>query len=118
MQLITSLTEYPVFTFSPRLLRPVVLFLCRTVFFAGGFYWVTMKGKQASSKEAPILLVAPHSSFFDALPVVFLGLTSVVAKASTHQIMLFGSKLLSSVLTLVFFSLYEYMCSVVFSGKF
>ncbi|BFZ13456.1 hypothetical protein BsWGS_16495 [Bradybaena similaris] len=73
------------------LLRPVVLFLCRTVFFAGGFYWVTMKGKQASSKEAPILLVAPHSSFFDALPVVFLGLTSVVAKASTHQIMLFGT---------------------------
>ncbi|CAG5126925.1 unnamed protein product, partial [Candidula unifasciata] len=73
------------------LLRPVVLFLCRAVFFAGGFYWVTVKGKQASSKEAPILLVAPHSSFFDALPVVFLGLTSLVAKASTHQILLFGT---------------------------
>lgn len=73
------------------LLRPVVLFLCRSVFFVGGFYWVKMKGKQASPKEAPIVLVAPHSSYIDALPVVFLGLTSVVAKASTQHIMLFGT---------------------------
>ncbi|CAL1540095.1 unnamed protein product [Lymnaea stagnalis] len=72
-------------------LRPIVLVLCRGVFFAGGLYWVNVKGKQASSKDAPLLLLAPHSSFLDALPVVFLGLTSVVAKASTEQIMLFGT---------------------------
>nr|KAI8763632.1 lysophosphatidylcholine acyltransferase 2-like [Biomphalaria glabrata] len=72
------------------LLRPIVLVLCRGVFFAGGLYWVKTKGKQASSKEAPLLLLAPHSSFLDALPTVFLGLTSVVAKASTQDMILFG----------------------------
>ncbi|XP_059143736.1 lysophosphatidylcholine acyltransferase 2-like [Physella acuta] len=73
------------------LLRPVVLFLCRGVFFVGGLYWVKTKGKQVSSKDAPILLLAPHSSFLDALPTVVLGLTSVVAKASTEDILLFGT---------------------------
>ncbi|KAH9509533.1 Lysophosphatidylcholine acyltransferase 2 [Bulinus truncatus] len=73
------------------LLRPIVLILCRGVFFAGGLYWVKTKGKQASSKEAPLLLLAPHSSFLDALPTVCLGLTSVVAKSSTQDIMLFGT---------------------------
>ncbi|XP_055890933.1 lysophosphatidylcholine acyltransferase 2-like isoform X2 [Biomphalaria glabrata] len=73
------------------LLRPIVLVLCRGVFFAGGLYWVKTKGKQASSKEAPLLLLAPHSSFLDALPTVFLGLTSVVAKASTQDMILFGT---------------------------
>ncbi|KAK0051449.1 lysophosphatidylcholine acyltransferase 2 [Biomphalaria pfeifferi] len=77
------------------LLRPIVLVLCRGVFFAGGLYWVKTKGKQASSKEAPLLLLAPHSSFLDALPTVFLGLTSVVAKASTQDMILFGSRFMN-----------------------
>ena len=50
-----------------------------------------MKGKLATAEEAPILAVAPHSSFFDALPITFLDLTSVVAKADAENVPIFGS---------------------------
>jgi len=73
-------------------LRPFVVFWARCMFFFGGFHWVTVKGQQVSSREAPILVVAPHSSFFDALPITFLGLPSVVAKTSAQLVPFFGSK--------------------------
>lgn len=63
----------------------------RALFLAGGFHWVTVKGKQATAKEAPVLALAPHSSYFDALPVVYLGAPSIVAKGDTEQIPFFGS---------------------------
>lgn len=66
----------------------------RALFAAGGFHWVTVKGKQATSKEAPVLAVAPHSSYFDALTVVCLGGPSVVAKGDTGYLPLVGSMLL------------------------
>ena len=50
-----------------------------------------MKGERASPKEATILALAPHSSYFDALPVVHCDLTSVVAKAEASSVHLFGS---------------------------
>lgn len=57
----------------------------------GSFYSVQVKGRQATPKEAPVLVLAPHSSFFDALPVVYLGSPSIVAKAETANIPFFGS---------------------------
>ena len=50
-----------------------------------------IKGDQASSKDAPILVVAPHSTFFDSLPVVLMGAPSVVAKAETTSIPFWGA---------------------------
>lgn len=52
---------------------------------------MTVKGKRASSAEAPILAVAPHSSYLDALPVTYLGLTSVVAKTESQDVPIFGT---------------------------
>lgn len=63
----------------------------RLLFLFGGFHWVTVRGKQASAKNAPILAVAPHSTYFDALPVVLMGGPSVVAKGETGQLPFLGS---------------------------
>merc|ERR1719397_359160 len=54
------------------------------MFMCVGFV-VKVKGEQASSKDAPILVVAPHSTFFDALAVAVMGAPSVVAKAETKK---------------------------------
>jgi len=80
------------FVYSCSWLRPAVVFWGRGIFFFGGYHWVTVKGRRASAKEAPILAVAPHSSYVDALIVVHLGMTSMVAKKSAINIPFFGSK--------------------------
>lgn len=52
---------------------------------------MSVKGAQAKPADASVLVMAPHSSYFDGLPVVFLNLTSVVAKAENGAVPLFGS---------------------------
>ncbi|KFD54993.1 hypothetical protein M514_04175 [Trichuris suis] len=47
-----------------------------------GFCRVKVKGSRASPGEAPILVLAPHCSFFDALPFCWIGAPSVVVKKS------------------------------------
>ncbi|ESO91104.1 hypothetical protein LOTGIDRAFT_217653 [Lottia gigantea] len=74
-----------------NLFRPLVVFFCRMVFFVAGFQWITVRGKRVSSKEAPIMALGPHSSYFDALPVVYHNLDTVVAKADSGNIPFFGT---------------------------
>jgi len=69
------------------------VFWSRGLFFFGSYHWIKVKGQRASAAAAPILAVAPHSSYIDALIVVYLNLTSMVAKSSAIQIPFFGSKL-------------------------
>jgi len=38
-----------------------------------GFHWVQVEGRQCSREEAPVLVVAPHSSFFDAIVIFCSG---------------------------------------------
>ncbi|XP_067132362.1 lysophosphatidylcholine acyltransferase isoform X2 [Centruroides vittatus] len=71
-------------------LKPFICSVLRLMFLLGGWHWITIKGKQASAKEAPIITLAPHSSVFDVLPVILLGGPSVVAKAETEQTPFFG----------------------------
>lgn len=73
-----------------NVLRPLIVILCRAVFFAGGFHWISVKGTRARTEEAPIIALAPHSSYFDALPVVYLDLTTVVAKSEAELVPFFG----------------------------
>ncbi|GAB1600109.1 lysophosphatidylcholine acyltransferase 1-like isoform X2 [Argonauta hians] len=73
-----------------NVLRPMIVFLCRAVFFIGGFHWITVKGSRARTELAPIIALAPHSSYFDALPVVYLNLTTVVAKSEAETVPFFG----------------------------
>lgn len=77
--------------FVGRFLRQrVMTFLARIYFFSMGFR-VIVKGKQASSAEAPILAVAPHSSFFDAIVSIVAGLPSTVSRSESLEAPIFGS---------------------------
>ncbi|XP_074646514.1 lysophosphatidylcholine acyltransferase 2-like [Tubulanus polymorphus] len=74
-----------------RVLRRCIEILWRSMFFVGGFHWITVKGQRASARQAPILALAPHSSFLDTmLPGTVLQATSPVAKAAAADIFLFG----------------------------
>lgn len=66
----------------------------RAFVFCSGFFWhIEETGKRATPEEAPIFVVGPHSSYFDAFVVILLGAPSVVAKLSTKDIAVFGSML-------------------------
>lgn len=62
------------------------------MYFFGSFHHVKITGRQATSKEAPILVLAPHSSFFDSISVILFGPPSVLAKGETESLPLLGSK--------------------------
>ncbi|KAG8508404.1 Lysophosphatidylcholine acyltransferase 2 [Galemys pyrenaicus] len=55
-----------------------------------GTHTVTVKGKMANSVEAPIFVVAPHSSFFDGIACVVTGLPSIVSRNENVQVPLIG----------------------------
>lgn len=71
--------------------HPVLKFLGRALFFSMGFI-VTVKGKIASPVEAPIFVVAPHSTFFDGIACIIAGLPSIVSRNENVQVPLIGSK--------------------------
>ena len=60
------------------------------MFFSTGFR-LKIKGIRASEKEAPVLALAPHSTFYDAFPVVVLTAPSLVVKADTQNVPFFAS---------------------------
>ena len=78
------------FTGWRRLVRVIICYIIRFMYICLGFI-VRVKGEQAESKDAPILVVAPHSTFYDSLPVVLMGAPSVVAKAETTSIPFWGA---------------------------
>uniref|UniRef100_A0A6Q2Y3T4 EF-hand domain-containing protein n=1 Tax=Esox lucius TaxID=8010 RepID=A0A6Q2Y3T4_ESOLU len=69
--------------------RTVMAFLGRTYYFFMGFR-VVVKGQQASSAEAPILVVAPHSTFFDGIVCIVAGLPSTVSRTENLDTPIFG----------------------------
>ncbi|XP_003396868.1 lysophosphatidylcholine acyltransferase isoform X1 [Bombus pyrosoma] len=73
-----------------RDMRIIICWMIRALFICGGFHHLKVKGRKAETKDAPVLALAPHSSFFDALPVVYLGGPSIVAKAEIGRIPFFG----------------------------
>lgn len=62
------------------------------MFTAGSANWITVKGKRVTSKEAPIIVGAPHTSFFDALVVLTSGPATVVGKVEAAEIPFYGSE--------------------------
>ncbi|XP_036406996.1 lysophospholipid acyltransferase LPCAT4 [Megalops cyprinoides] len=75
------------------LLHTPVQFLSRAVFFSLGFLWIRVKGRQAGPKEAPLLAVAPHSSFLDILVLVPAGLPTVVSRSENCSLPVIGALL-------------------------
>nr|XP_012996283.1 lysophosphatidylcholine acyltransferase 1 [Cavia porcellus] len=73
-----------------RLVDVLLKAIMRAMWFAGGFHHVTVKGRQALPSEATILTLAPHSSYFDAIPVT-MTMSSVVMKAESRDIPIWGT---------------------------
>lgn len=82
-----------VFLFTRRMIQTTLSCLTRTLFFVMGFQ-VKVKGKIASLLEAPVVVAAPHSSFFDAIISALTGMPSVVSRAENLSTPVFGSKYL------------------------
>lgn len=83
---------YGVFFSLLRGCESVLIFLGRTIYFLLGFHTFSVKGRQVSVLEAPLMCIAPHSSFLDGF-VFFMGnaLPSTVSKAENTNIPFFGS---------------------------
>ncbi|XP_033626356.1 lysophosphatidylcholine acyltransferase 2-like isoform X1 [Asterias rubens] len=73
-----------------RTLQNLVMRLGRIHVFLLGFHRIKVKGRQASPSEAHILVIAPHTSFFDP-SVVFVGhqVLSGVSRIENRQTPLF-----------------------------
>ncbi|GAB6018453.1 Lysophosphatidylcholine acyltransferase 2 [Chamberlinius hualienensis] len=71
-------------------LKVVICMLLRAMFFVAGFHWVNIKGKRVPVEEAPVLVLAPHSSLFDTLPVIMMGAPSLVIKVGAENSPFFG----------------------------
>ncbi|MEQ2162001.1 hypothetical protein GOODEAATRI_015475 [Goodea atripinnis] len=74
------------------LFHPIVWLLSRAVFFSLGFLWVKVKGRRADLKEAPVLVVAPHSSFLDMLVLCPTQLATVVSRSENTSLPVIGGK--------------------------
>nr|QFF91326.1 lysophosphatidylcholine acyltransferase 2, 2 [Potamotrygon motoro] len=64
--------------------------IMRAMWFVGGFHWMSIKGRRALPTEAPIMTLAPHSSYFDAIPVT-MTMASIVMKAESKDIPIWGT---------------------------
>ncbi|XP_031143008.1 lysophosphatidylcholine acyltransferase 1 [Sander lucioperca] len=64
--------------------------IMRAMWFCGGFHWIKVKGERAAASEVPILTVAPHSSYFDAIPVT-MTMCSIVTKLESKSIPVWGT---------------------------
>ncbi|XP_067905577.1 lysophosphatidylcholine acyltransferase 2 isoform X1 [Heterodontus francisci] len=82
--------QEPIPNWKRRVSRVVLKSLGRAFYFCMGFMKIKVKGKKADASEAPILVVAPHSSFFDAVVNIVAEIPSVVSRAENADIPLFG----------------------------
>ncbi|CAH2324767.1 general transcription factor II-I repeat domain-containing 2A-like [Pelobates cultripes] len=64
-------------------------FFGRLLYFCMGFH-VRIQGNPASAMQAPILVVAPHSSFFDGVAVIASGMPSTVSREENVTVPIFG----------------------------
>ncbi|XP_044270507.1 lysophosphatidylcholine acyltransferase isoform X2 [Tribolium madens] len=69
--------------------RQISAQLIRCLFVAGGFR-LRVIGKQSNRSAAPVVALAPHSSFMDSIAMVYMGGPSIVAKGETASIPFFG----------------------------
>ncbi|XP_067380428.1 lysophospholipid acyltransferase LPCAT4 isoform X2 [Channa argus] len=72
---------------------PIVCLLSRAVFFSLGFFWVKVKGRRADLKEAPVMVVAPHSSFLDMVVLCQTQLATVVSRSENASLPVIGALL-------------------------
>ncbi|XP_057658346.1 lysophosphatidylcholine acyltransferase isoform X2 [Diorhabda carinulata] len=69
--------------------RFVTARVMRSVFVIGGFH-LKITGRQSNRASAPVVALAPHSSFIDSIAMVYMGGPSIVAKGETSALPFFG----------------------------
>lgn len=74
-----------------RKMIPLLRFLSRCVFFSAGFYRIRVFGEQHLDPNTPIVVVAPHTGYMDALFSIYANFLSSVARAGTEQVPIFGT---------------------------
>lgn len=75
--------------FIPRIFEAPCKGLGRIMVFCLGLQNVKVVGERATSQDAPILCVAPHSSFYDGVTVFFCsGFPSAISKAENGKLFL------------------------------
>ena len=70
-------------------LQQISCFCGRVCCYCCGFS-VTVTGRRVTKDEAPVLVVAPHSSFFDALAIFWSGLPFIVSREENKNLLLIG----------------------------
>lgn len=80
-----------------RKLTPLLCFLGKSTYAAGGMH-VVIKGKQATRKEAPILVIAPHSTFLDGGIVYATRFPSIIVRRESGMNPYIGSMFYSFIL--------------------
>jgi len=70
--------------------KKISSFLGRLCFRITGFYIVETKGKLATREEAPVLVVAPHSTYFDGFAVFWADLPYIISRQENRSIPLIG----------------------------
>ncbi|TNN41228.1 Lysophosphatidylcholine acyltransferase 1 [Liparis tanakae] len=80
------MNERPVSRFIDLSLRLIM----RAMWFCGGFHWIRVKGQRAAASEVPILTVAPHSTYFDAIPIT-MTMCSILTKLESRSIPVWGT---------------------------
>ena len=73
-----------------KVLQNLVGVLGRTSMFFIGFHSVSYHGRQCTTEEAAILVVAPHTSFFDALVVFCSGFPYFINRTENKSLPLLG----------------------------
>ena len=82
-------TEKPIAPYWRKVAQQIAAFLGRTsVRFCG--FSVTVKGKMASAEEAPILVAAPHSGFFDAFVLFWSKTPYLVSREENRKLPVLG----------------------------
>ena len=76
--------------------------MVRSLLFVLGFHKIRIKGKLASPSEAPLTVIAPHSSFLDILLLCEYGsAASGVSKIENLQSPILGRKSISVITTIL-----------------
>ncbi|XP_065219228.1 lysophosphatidylcholine acyltransferase isoform X2 [Planococcus citri] len=83
-----DLTKKPI-TGWRRLVRKWICILGRSAYTAGGMH-IEVKGRQVPRAEAPILVIAPHSTFLDAVIVYVTGFPSIIVRRESGMNPWFG----------------------------
>uniref|UniRef100_A0A1A9WZ91 Phospholipid/glycerol acyltransferase domain-containing protein n=1 Tax=Glossina brevipalpis TaxID=37001 RepID=A0A1A9WZ91_9MUSC len=84
-----QLNAKPLFGWRKRV-QKISAFFMRLLYACGSFHYIKYKGNCAAAKDAPILVVAPHSSYVDSIIVAATGPPAIVAKHETSKIPLLG----------------------------